>query len=101
MDVSIFTAENLESCTFTSEDGTQYEAENLGFIQQQKQADGDYYICFYEKTAEQVKLDEMYELLVDLAEIEVADESLALEDIPAGIQEQVRYKLDDSKWKDR
>lgn len=101
MDESVFTDDNLKSCTFEDEDGNKYEYENLSFIQQQKQKNGDYYICFYQKSAQQVDMEEIRDLIIDLAEIEVSDGNLELEDIPAGLQDAVRVKLDDSKWKDK
>ncbi|MCC8047310.1 MAG: hypothetical protein LIP12_17790 [Clostridiales bacterium] len=55
MDASIFTDENLVSGTITNEDGTTEEFANLRFIQQQKQLDGDYYICFWQITEQELK----------------------------------------------
>ncbi|MCD7882537.1 MAG: hypothetical protein LUI87_02345 [Lachnospiraceae bacterium] len=67
MDTSVFTEENLVSGKFTDEDGTVEEFANLRFIQQQKQLDGDYYICFWQKTEQELK-DEATEKYISTLE---------------------------------
>ncbi|MCD8376877.1 MAG: hypothetical protein LUD69_08025 [Oscillospiraceae bacterium] len=54
MDTSIFTDDNLASGTITDEDGNMEEFSNWAFIQQQKQPSGDYYICFRQKTDQEL-----------------------------------------------
>ncbi len=60
LDTSIFTDENLKSGTVvhTTGDKETVEFENWSFIQQQKQLNGDYYICFRQKSEQELKEEE-------------------------------------------
>ncbi len=76
MDTGIFTDEALVSGTVTDEDGVETAFENWAFIQQQRQMNGDYYICFRQKTdaelgaeARAVRETEVQEALVELYEM--------------------------------
>lgn len=76
MDTSIFTDENLKKVTVTDDDGNVETFENLSFIQQQKQLNGDYYVCFREKSTQELlneardeKDTEMQLALVELYEM--------------------------------
>ncbi len=78
MDTSVFTEDNLKSVTITDDGGNVEIFENLFLIQQQKQMDGDYYVCFGQKTEQeladearneqnteiQLALVELYELIL-------------------------------------
>lgn len=54
MDVSVFTDDNLTSGSITDENGNVETFKNWAFIQQQKQLNGDYYVCFRQKSAQEV-----------------------------------------------
>lgn len=76
MDTGIFTDENLVSGTVTDEDGVETAFENWAFIQQQKQLNGDYYICFRQKSDAELEEEaraeretEVQEALVELYEM--------------------------------
>ncbi|MCC8063666.1 MAG: hypothetical protein LIO70_01110 [Clostridiales bacterium] len=76
LDTSIFTDENLASGTVTDEDGVETPFTNWSFIQQQKQLNGDYYICFRQKSKEELDAEakaaretEVQEALVELYEL--------------------------------
>ncbi len=76
MDTGIFTDENLVSGTVTDEDGVETTFENWSFIQQQRQMNGDYYICFRQKTDAELEAEaratretEVQEALVELYEM--------------------------------
>ncbi|MCD8208133.1 MAG: hypothetical protein LUD72_09385, partial [Bacteroidales bacterium] len=84
MDTSIFTDENLKSVTVETDDGKE-EFKNWTFVQQQKQANGDYYICFTEIPAQDIANAEVKDLVIQIAEIEIASGNLALEDISGDI----------------
>ncbi len=99
MDVSIFTDDSLKEGTVIVDDKT-YEFESLRFTQQQKQKNGDYYICFHETTLEEKEAD-LEELLVQVASIEVEEGNLEIGSIPASLVNEVRMKVDDSKRLDR
>lgn len=97
MDVDVFSDENLVSGTVKDGDGNEYPFENLSFTQQQKQLNGDYYVCFHEKTAQEILNESMEELLVELAEIAIEDEKASIEDLPPLFQEKVKAKMDADK----
>lgn len=101
MDTDVFTDENLASGTVTDDDGNEYPFTNLSFTQQQKQRNGDYYICFHERTEQEVELAEIHDLLVQVAEVEVSAGNILLEDIKGDIQNEVRVKIDDSERLDK
>ncbi len=76
MDTGIFTDENLVSGTVTNEDGVETTFENWAFIQQQRQMNGDYYICFRQKSDAELEAEaraaretEVQEALVELYEM--------------------------------
>ncbi len=95
MDTSVFTNDNLADVIIVTEANEVYECQNLAFTQQQKQLNGDYYICFHERSEEEIALEEIEDLLVQVAEIEVNAGSLQLESIHGSLRNAVKVKLDD------
>ncbi len=96
MDTSIFTDSNLKAGTIETDDGESYEFKNLRFTQQQKQLNGDYYICFHEITPQE-KEDDTETLLLQVACAEVEAGAVSIDDIPLLYVDEIRQKMDADK----
>lgn len=68
LDTDIFTDENLVSGTVTDGDGNTEAFANWAFIQQQRQMNGDYYICFRQKTDAELEAEAQAEETVSMQE---------------------------------
>ncbi len=107
MDVSVFTDDNLKSVTITNDDGNTAEFENLSFTQQQKQKNGDYYICFHQKTDQEVKNEELEaeveslkKSVVSIAEAEISLGNITADDLDGAIRDTVKADIEGGLVKD-